>query len=216
MQKVKILCDTGALQSLLLEGALPFEEPHKDIVLIKGIGGCKGVPLHEVYLNSDLVKGKVTVGVMPDLPVKGVSLILGNDLAGSMVLTPEPDKTPGNGDVMDYNHNEHYSDMCHESFTSLPTIGTENIIKTLWILSMYTLLGCLMNIIGLFVVHTTSMLTTCIIAVLPHYIIGVLETYELLTGMSSCGLVVLVYIVMNAESFSLRFKTFISSGESVT
>ena len=34
------------------------------------------------FLKSDLISGYVTVGICPDLPVKGVSLLLGNDLAG--------------------------------------------------------------------------------------------------------------------------------------
>ena len=40
------------------------------------------VPLHGVYLKCDLVTGPVIVGIRPSLPVQGVSLILGNDLAG--------------------------------------------------------------------------------------------------------------------------------------
>ena len=39
-----------------------------------------------IYLNSNLVNGTVTVGIKATLLVKGVSLILGNDLAGSKVL----------------------------------------------------------------------------------------------------------------------------------
>ena len=46
-------------------------------------------PLHEVDLKSDLVSGKVKVGVRPSLPVKDVSIILGNDLAGERVV-PSP------------------------------------------------------------------------------------------------------------------------------
>ena len=36
-------------------------------------------------MQSDLVSGVVTVGIRPSLPVKGVDLILGNDLAGGKV-----------------------------------------------------------------------------------------------------------------------------------
>ena len=35
---------------------------------------------------SDLISGYVTVGICPDLPVKDVSLLLGNDLAGDKVI----------------------------------------------------------------------------------------------------------------------------------
>ena len=39
------------------------------------------VSLHHINLKSDLVSGQVVVGVRPTLPVEGVSLLLGNDLA---------------------------------------------------------------------------------------------------------------------------------------
>ena len=48
--------------------------------------GAINVPLHTVYLHSDLVSGPVAVGLRPCLPVKGISLILGNDLAGNKVV----------------------------------------------------------------------------------------------------------------------------------
>ena len=40
------------------------------------------VPLHKVILLSDLVTGSVVVCTRPTLPIKGVSLLLGNDLTG--------------------------------------------------------------------------------------------------------------------------------------
>ena len=49
--------------------------------------GHVSVPLHNVNLECDLVVGPVTIGVRPQLPVKGVPVILGNDLAGSRVTT---------------------------------------------------------------------------------------------------------------------------------
>ncbi|KAJ8019752.1 hypothetical protein HOLleu_41464 [Holothuria leucospilota] len=58
--KIKILRDTGATQSLLLDG--------------------------KINLKSDLVSGSVIVRVRPTLHVKGVSLLLGNDLAGGKVV----------------------------------------------------------------------------------------------------------------------------------
>ena len=58
--------------------------------MIQGIGmDVISVALHKISLKSDLVLGTVTVGVRPELPVKGVSMLLGNDLAGGKVL-PEP------------------------------------------------------------------------------------------------------------------------------
>ncbi|KAJ8030015.1 hypothetical protein HOLleu_29581 [Holothuria leucospilota] len=87
--KVKILRDTGATQSLLLDGVLPLSDSTSTgaNVLIQGVEcGFISVPLHKINLKSDLVSGSVIVGVRPTLPVKGVSLLLGNDLAGGKVV----------------------------------------------------------------------------------------------------------------------------------
>lgn len=85
---VSILRDTGAAQSVLLEGvmALPESTSLETSTLLKGLGGVfQTVPLHKLYLNSDLVCGEVILGVVPSLPVEGVQLLLGNDLAGERV-----------------------------------------------------------------------------------------------------------------------------------
>ena len=56
-------------------------------VLAQGIeGGCINIPLRKVNLVSDLVTDSVVVGTRPTLPIKGVSLLLGNDLAGGRVV----------------------------------------------------------------------------------------------------------------------------------
>ena len=87
---VKILRDTGALQSLLLAGTLPFSDKSSAgaNVLIKGVDSSNYTPvsLHNVYLSSNLVSGPVTLGVRPSLPFDGVHLLLGNDLAGDKVV----------------------------------------------------------------------------------------------------------------------------------
>jgi len=97
---VAILRDTGASQSLMLADVLPLSEDSvlNAKVLIQGVGHetFTPVPLHRVYLDSDLVTGTVTVGVVPTLPVEGVSFLLGNDLAGdkvcvSPVVSEEPE-----------------------------------------------------------------------------------------------------------------------------
>lgn len=55
--------------------------------LVHGVGmRFIGVPLHTVCIECNLVKGHVVVGVRLELPVDGVDLILGNDLAGGKVL----------------------------------------------------------------------------------------------------------------------------------
>lgn len=70
---VKILRDTGSSE-----------------LLICGIGlNTLSVPLHNVTLTCDLVQGDVELGVRPVLPVDGVALILGNNLAGGPVWLNE-------------------------------------------------------------------------------------------------------------------------------
>ncbi|VDH90407.1 Hypothetical predicted protein [Mytilus galloprovincialis] len=89
LQPIRILRDTGASQSLLLEGVLPLSEKTSvgASVLLQGVElGCIDVPLHRIYLKSDLITGPVIVGVRPNLPVEGVTLLLGNDLARNKVV----------------------------------------------------------------------------------------------------------------------------------
>lgn len=74
---------------LSAEGVLPLsdETATGDDVLISGVElGFTSVPLHKVFLKSDLISGYVVVGICPNLPVKGVGLLLGNDLAGDKVM----------------------------------------------------------------------------------------------------------------------------------
>ena len=86
---ITILRDTGASQSLILADTLPFSEKSSSgtSVLIQGVEcGFVNVPLHNIYLSSDLVTGPVAVGIRPYLPFKGIHLLLGNDLAGDKVV----------------------------------------------------------------------------------------------------------------------------------
>ena len=76
---IKILRDTGASTSQLVEGVLPLSDQLAtgDYVLIHGVElGFVRVLLHKVFLQSDLVSGSVIVGVCPTLPVDGVNLLL--------------------------------------------------------------------------------------------------------------------------------------------
>ena len=101
---ITILRDTGASQSLILADTLPFSEKTSSgtSVLIQGAEcGYGNVPLHNIYLSSDLVKGPVAVGIRQTLPFKGVNLLLGNVLAGDKVVvnplvtdTPCMDQSP--------------------------------------------------------------------------------------------------------------------------
>ena len=62
---ITILIDTGAFQSLILADTLPFSEKTSGTsVLIQGVDcGFVNVPLHNIYLSSDLVNGPVAVGI---------------------------------------------------------------------------------------------------------------------------------------------------------
>ena len=85
-QFICILRDTGASQSLLLEGILPLSESSyaRSNVLLQGVE--LGALLHVVNLKTELVSGPVMVEIRPSPPVQGVSLILGNNLAGEKVM----------------------------------------------------------------------------------------------------------------------------------
>lgn len=85
---VKILRDTGSMDSFILESVLPFSSKSHtgESVLIKGIGlNILSVPLHKVRLQSELNQGDFVVGVRPALPIEGVHVILGNGLVGERV-----------------------------------------------------------------------------------------------------------------------------------
>ncbi len=69
----------------MLGSVLPFTRDSYcgSDVLVQGIElGIVRVPLHYVNIQSDLVSGFVKIAVRSQLPIKGVDLILGNDLAG--------------------------------------------------------------------------------------------------------------------------------------
>ena len=86
-------------QSILVEGILPLEENAAtgNNVQIQGVElGVVSVP---IFISSDVVAGIVTVGVRPTLPIKGILLILENDLAVGKVMLdlqlvedPEPNQ----------------------------------------------------------------------------------------------------------------------------
>ena len=81
--EVSILRDTGASQSLLLRNKLPKRviEATRETVMIEGIGGKRvKIPLCKITLKSQWKDGPIKVGVVDKLPMKGISLILGNEV----------------------------------------------------------------------------------------------------------------------------------------
>jgi len=86
---VTILRDTGASQSLILTDVLPFSTTSATgtSVLLQGVElGIMRVPLHRIILKCSLVNGPVIVGVRPSLLVQGITVLLGNDLAGGRII----------------------------------------------------------------------------------------------------------------------------------
>ena len=72
---IKILRDTGASQSIVLAGVLPFSEKTYSgtSVLLQGVEcGFMNVSLHNIYLSSELVTGPGTVGIRSFLPFDGI------------------------------------------------------------------------------------------------------------------------------------------------
>ncbi|KAK3893004.1 hypothetical protein Pcinc_003183 [Petrolisthes cinctipes] len=87
-KKIRIFRDTGANQSLILKGALPWtgkSNTGKEAAC-KGEGGRFSIPLHKVWLDCGYVTGEVTVGVKETLSIDGVELFIGNDLARKRVI----------------------------------------------------------------------------------------------------------------------------------
>lgn len=106
---IQILRDTGAAQSVILTKVLPWSPDSYcgSHVILQGIEtSTVSVPLHWVNLKSDLVAGRFRVGVVSTLPVKGVTLLLGNDIAGG-VVTPmlevvgSPESTSTDNDLVE-------------------------------------------------------------------------------------------------------------------
>ena len=81
--EVSILRDTGASQSLLLRNKLHkgVIEAARETVMIEGIGGKRmKIPLCKITLKSQWKNGPIQVGMVDKLPMKGISLILGNEV----------------------------------------------------------------------------------------------------------------------------------------
>ncbi|XP_070398848.1 uncharacterized protein [Nothobranchius furzeri] len=88
---VIILRDTGASQTLITSDVMIFNESSATgvSVLLNGINGEPiSRPLHRVFLSCELARGYFDVAVCPSLPIAGVNLLLGNDVAGGNVVPP--------------------------------------------------------------------------------------------------------------------------------
>ena len=81
--------DTAAAQSVLFKDALPNVESAltDEKVLLTDLSTATAYTLASVYLKCPLLAGQVQVAIKETpLPVSGVQMLLGNDLAGELVV----------------------------------------------------------------------------------------------------------------------------------
>ncbi|XP_037776259.1 uncharacterized protein LOC119573219 [Penaeus monodon] len=85
---IDIVRDTACAQSLVLKSALPDIESclTGEKVWLEFIEGCAPKQLAEIHLDCDMVKGPVTVGVVDKIPIPNASFLMGNDLAGDLII----------------------------------------------------------------------------------------------------------------------------------
>lgn len=85
---IRALRDTACSQSVILASALPFSDNsacHYSLVLRGVEMGYMPRPVHRVYIQSTLVTGSFPVAVCTELPIPGIVLLMGNDIAGGKV-----------------------------------------------------------------------------------------------------------------------------------
>ncbi|KAK3869722.1 hypothetical protein Pcinc_024950 [Petrolisthes cinctipes] len=85
---VTILRDSGSVRTFVLREAIssfPQCQTGHSLV-VRGLFSKGEVPLCKVFLQSAVMTGYVSAGIVDELPVAGVSMILGNDVAGSTMF----------------------------------------------------------------------------------------------------------------------------------
>ena len=86
---IQIIRDTASAQSLIHKAALPDIDSNLtgDKVHLQLVNAITPVRLAKVELDCEVVKGTVIVGVIDSpLPIPNATFLLGNDLAGSLVV----------------------------------------------------------------------------------------------------------------------------------
>lgn len=85
---INILCDKSCTLSVILCPALPFSDPSACgySSVLQGVKmGYIPHPLHFVHSKPSLISVLFPVAACPALPIHGVSMLLGNDIAGGKV-----------------------------------------------------------------------------------------------------------------------------------
>lgn len=95
---ITVLRDTASGQSLMIAGTIELPETAAlgTFVPVEGFGGAyRAVPLYTVFVKTNVFVGYAQVGMVSELPVQGVTFLLGNDLARKqVVVTPLLSPTP--------------------------------------------------------------------------------------------------------------------------
>lgn len=85
---IRTLRDMACSQSVILASALPFSDNsacHYSSVLRGVEMGYVLRPVHRIHIQSSLVTGFFPVAVCNELPVSGIALLMGNDIASGRV-----------------------------------------------------------------------------------------------------------------------------------
>lgn len=85
---IRALRDTACSQSVILASALPFSDDsacHYGSVLRGVEMGYVPRPVHRVHIQSSIATGVFPVAVCAELPIPGIVLLMGNDIAGGKV-----------------------------------------------------------------------------------------------------------------------------------
>ncbi len=89
---VKVLRDSGSMHTIVREAILPFSSQSDT----GGCVPCRGlalqtlfVPVHKLFLSCGFFQKDVEVAVRAELPVRGVDIILGNDLVTDGRMWPD-------------------------------------------------------------------------------------------------------------------------------
>ena len=91
VKRVEWLRDTGSKQTVVKQSVLPnVGENFKEYVLLQGFGPKFEAPLINVRLETPLYSGNCLVAVVQEIPIKGVDLVLANDVCGSKVFPENP------------------------------------------------------------------------------------------------------------------------------
>ncbi|KAK4314244.1 hypothetical protein Pmani_014398 [Petrolisthes manimaculis] len=93
---VTILRDSGSVRTFVLREAIssfPQCQTGHSLV-VRGLFSKGEVPLCKIFLQSVVLTGYVSAGIVDELPVAEVSMILGNDVAGSSMFPHSPSVSP--------------------------------------------------------------------------------------------------------------------------